>query len=320
MARRYNKYGKDFYCRNCNRYGHTFKYCEEPIISLGIINIKLDEEIFKDILRGLIIEDTKFSLEYKSIPARNPSDLSIFCKFKNSIKFLMVRRKNSLGLMEFIRGHYTPSNRMHVANLIQQMVPSEIDILKKCASEKDEDVEYDFDCMWKLVWGESGNKRNKDYKMGRERYEELIVTVPPLSEYLAKIKPMWDYPEWGFPKGRRFKNECDEDCAKREFIEETNMTDDDYMVIDNIIPIVENFSGTNNIPYRHIYYVALATTDKDAHIEKESKLQQSEIGDIGWFTFEEAIKLIRPRHSGRKEVIANIYTYLLKLIIDAKHE
>ena len=30
---------KNYYCSNCNRKGHTFKTCNEPIISNGIIAI-----------------------------------------------------------------------------------------------------------------------------------------------------------------------------------------------------------------------------------------------------------------------------------------
>ena len=41
---------KKSYCSNCGKYGHINKYCSEPVISVGIICVKLD-----DILKNIIL-------------------------------------------------------------------------------------------------------------------------------------------------------------------------------------------------------------------------------------------------------------------------
>ena len=51
-------------------------------------------------------------------------------------------------------------------------------------------------------------------------------------------------------------------CAKRELEEETNIREEDYELIKNISPIIENFKGENNINYRNIYYVGICKNIK----------------------------------------------------------
>ena len=57
------------------------------------------------------------------------------------------------------------------------------------------------------------------------------------------------YNEWEIPKGRRNLNETNRECAVREFQEETNILPDDYELYDNILPLEEEYKGSNNIIY-----------------------------------------------------------------------
>ena len=43
-------------------------------------------------------------------------------------------------------------------------------------------------------------------------------------------------------------------------------------------------------------------------------MNNHEIGDIGWFTLEEALKLIRERHFCRKEVLSKLHKHLVGLL------
>ena len=65
-------------CNNCGKQGHMFYQCRLPITSYGII-------VFKNTLEGL--------------------------------KFLMIRRKDSFGYIDFIRGKYTHHNIYHLLNI-----------------------------------------------------------------------------------------------------------------------------------------------------------------------------------------------------------
>jgi len=35
---------KKYFCGNCGKYGHKYALCKEPIISIGIINFKIDQQ------------------------------------------------------------------------------------------------------------------------------------------------------------------------------------------------------------------------------------------------------------------------------------
>jgi 8-oxo-dGTP pyrophosphatase MutT (NUDIX family) len=50
---------------------------------------------------------------------------------------------------------------------------------------------------------------------------------------LNEIKEYWDTPEWGFPKGKKNRNENDRECAIREFREETNIESHEIIEIQN---------------------------------------------------------------------------------------
>ena len=77
----------------------------------------------------------------------------------------------------------------------------------------------------------------------------------------------------------------------KEFEEETNMSKSDYVLLEGITPLVEEFTGTNAIRYRHIYYVAYATNNKEPKIDTNNTHQMTEIGDIGYFTYNETMNI-----------------------------
>ena len=106
------------------------------------------------------------------------------------------------------------------------------------------------------------------------------------------------------------------DCAIREFYEETSFNKEDYSLLDNITPINEVFNGTNGVLYKHIYYLGLDSCDKDAVINPDNIHQVDEIGDIGWFTYDQAIKKIRPYYKEKKKLLNEIYLFVVNMIIN----
>ena len=66
-------------CNNCGKQGHSFHQCNLPITSYGIIAFNLN-------------------------PQGN--------------KFLMIRRKDSFGYIDFIRGKYSPYNIYQIQNIL----------------------------------------------------------------------------------------------------------------------------------------------------------------------------------------------------------
>ena len=134
-----------------------------------------------------------------------------------------------------------------------------------------------------------------------------------LNFYTKYIKPRWKKPEWGFPKGRRDKKaEENLSCACREFEEETGYKKNDYIVLNKIEPIEEKLTGTNGINYKHIYYLAINSNE---NFQDFGNYDEYEIGDIKWFTYEEAICYIRPYHIDKKKILTRVYLFLLNYLI-----
>ena len=54
-------YNKQITCNNCGKFGHTHKQCSEPITSLGIICIKVNDKIKED-LKSKLVHDGLFDI------------------------------------------------------------------------------------------------------------------------------------------------------------------------------------------------------------------------------------------------------------------
>ena len=110
--------------------------------------------------------------------------------------------------------------------------------------------------------------------------------------------------EWGFPKGRREKLETDLECAIREFEEETDLTKNDYSLL-KLRPIIEDINGSDNIKYRHIYYIA-RLNKVDVQLNKANLNQIKEISDIKLMNYETINDNLRPYHKEKLKIITSI--------------
>ena len=308
-----NNIKKQLYCSNCGKSGHAFKNCTDPITSYGFVGVKIDTD--NKTVTDTVIDKINNELRISSrcgIKYVNENDITNFSIFTNKIKFLLIRRKHSLGFMEFVRGRYKIDNINAIIYLFKQMIQPEINKIGQ----------YDFDLLWKDLWGEDNNK-DFEYKNSKEKFEKLKEGGDDflnLKFYIEKVKPQWESPEWGFPKGRRNYQETDLDCAMREFEEETNIHKSQYNIL-SISPLEETFIGTNGIQYKHIYFMcSMNNNGQQASLDSTNKIQTDEIGDIGWFTYNEVIERFRPYHTERIKLLSDIYITILNIIIDMVHE
>lgn len=316
VNRTFNAKRKDIYCMNCNKYGHTFKKCYEPIISCGVILMALDfqDKLKQDIINTLAnMTDVQLNKNDNNIgiTINDQQDIELFCEIKNKIKFLLIRRKHTLGFLEFIRGRYNIDNVDGIIFLFKQMTREEINKIKSMT----------FDDLWNEVWGE--NKTNptyqNEYSTSKGKFDKLkndSDSYLSINFYTDNVSPVWNCAEWGFPKGRRNYKESNKECAIREFKEETGLLDKDFIIINNFQNIEENFVGTNGINYRHIYCSGIALKNKKLSINVDNHTQSHEIGDIGFFSYEEAIKKIRPYHTDRQKIITHIFIFIVNSLID----
>lgn len=301
---------KNYYCCNCNRKGHIYKNCIEPIISNGIIGIYIKNfnKKYLPVLENYLINNIKiFNKNYKNnkYKCNFYTWLESNCKINlndinNDIKFLMVQRKNSLGYLEFIRGRYDLSDHDAIIYLIQQMTPEEINSI----------INKDFDELWNNLW-DINNIRNKnhhkEYIISKQKFYQLKMND---IELLKNTNVLYEFNEWGFPKGRRELYESDFVCAIREFEEETLFDENRYLLLENCKYIRENLIGTNGINYAHNYFLAILNDDNDDNYNFYNK----EISNLKIMNIEDCISLIRPYHKNKIKIIKSMYNIINNFI------
>lgn len=225
-------------------------------------------------------------------------DLSEKINFiRNNLFFLLVQRNHSIGYVNFIKGSYEPDNYITVGNLFKQMTSDEIKYLQTNID--------DFDTIWKTCWNDN-NTSTRNYTISKNKFKKLRDNKNELSlESFFKIKPLYDFLEWGYPKGRKLRNkpESDKECAIREFCEETGLTETDIKIIDEIEPIIEIMTGTDGRQYVHTYYVAESITDK------KPITTSNEINDVDFFTVDQADRIIRDYHIEKKKILSSLFKY-----------
>ncbi len=295
---------KNYYCSNCNKKGHFYKNCTEPIISNGIIGIYIEnfnKKLFP-LMENYLVDNLKIFKDRNSPTNKNKLNtwLDNNSKIRSSelnpkIKFLMIQRKKSLGYLEFIRGRYSLDDPNGIYHLLEQMTPQELaDIENK-----------DFDYLWNNLWDEK-NIRNKnhhkEYVTSKQKFYQLKLNKIDL---IKSVKPLFTFNEWGFPKGRREAYESDLVCALREFEEETDYKDNQYSVLEECKSIRENLIGTNGINYAHNYFLTILHEINEFYDESNR-----EIGNIKVMNINECLDVIRPYHKNKIKIIKNIYTVL----------
>lgn len=223
---------------------------------------------------------------------------------KNIKEYLMVRRKNSFGYIDFICGKYSLQNIHQIKNIISEM----------SLEEKNNLLTMTFEELWYNLWENNNTKYKNEENASIKKFESLksgisykneIVT---LSKLINESTSSWKETEWEFPKGKKNYQEHEIMCAIREFEEETGNDSSKLFIIENLAPFEEIFMGTNNKTYKNKYFIGYI---KD-NINKLDNFQKNEISKIEWKTLENCLKSIRPYHFEKKQLIININSILNK--------
>jgi 8-oxo-dGTP pyrophosphatase MutT (NUDIX family) len=254
---------KNNVCNNCGKQGHQFHQCKLPITSYGII-------LFRSSLKG--------------------------------IQYLMLRRKDSFGYIDFIRGKYVQNNVEHLQSIFNEM----------SISEREKIRTTDFEVLWNKMWSTTylGTQYKCEEASSQKKFEALKIGIPvgdnneivTLDTLINNSTSKWTETEWEFPKGRRNYQEKDLDCAIREFEEETGFCKKDIKIIENVMPFEEIFLGSNHKSYKHKFFLAYTEiTNDDLY-----NYQQSEVSKLDWKTLDECLDSIRPYNLEKKQLIINI--------------
>jgi 8-oxo-dGTP pyrophosphatase MutT (NUDIX family) len=275
------------YCNNCGKGGHIFHQCKIPITSIGII---------------------------------------VFRKIEGTPQYLMIRRKDTLGHIDFMRGKYSVCNKHYLINMLNQMTVSEKEYMRQ----------GDFDALWRRLWLNHSstsspfdeslphekncftlNQIPSQYKgeecASRDKYNALISGICTRNDFYtlsdlideSNQTYMWEEAEWGFPKGRRNPQEKDYQCAIREFEEETGYPIHLLKQVQNILPFEEIFTGSNYKSYKHKYYLMYMPSYEDTSFPK--KYDATEISKMEWKAFEECLEVIRPYNVEKINILSRIH-------------
>ena len=246
------------YCTNCGVHGHLFRMCEAPVTSYGVIAMRYDSPAFHN----------------------------------DSIQFLLIKRKDSLSFIEFIRGKYNPADEEFICTLIEHMTQHEQQRL----------LTHSFEQIWQEIWGNVSKLQShkNDYKKSEERF---LLLQPSLATWVHEHPSPWVEPEWGFPKGRRNSFERDIHCAIREFVEESGLKEDEFTMIHNTKSITESYIGSNHVHYCHKYYLAVCPPSVEVRMDHDNIHMTREIGDIRWLSFDDAFAKIRPGNIEKREIL-----------------
>lgn len=257
-------------CVNCKKQGHSFRDCKEPTSSYGIIAVRY------------------ISIEGTPIP-----------------HYLMIRRRDSLGYVDFLRGKYALSNKSYIETLLNQMTQSELQRL----------LTLPFDELWTSLWNSQNTRQFRlEYEHAKRTFETIRntgdISGKTLARYVADVRTRWEEPEWGFPKGRRSPHESEIACALREFSEETGVPAKDVRIRVGQSAEIEEYTGTNGIRYRHSYYLADCNTNVSVNVG--NRVQTREVGDIGWFTFGDGCLKLRPTNPEKVAVFSAVHKRVVR--------
>ena len=251
-------------CNNCGKQGHMFHQCKLPITSYGII-------VFRSSAEG--------------------------------IQFLMIRRKDSFGYIDFVRGKYSPHNLTQLNIIIDEM----------SLDEKKRILTLPFEKLWSEMWGDSNIQYKGEEISSKKKFESLKEGIVindkliTLKDIVEMSKTEWKETEWEFPKGRRNQKEKDLECALREFEEETGISKTDIIIIENVLPFEEMFIGSNHRSYKHKYFLALMEKMNDTNDQNYlNNFQKTEVSKLEWKTIDNCLESIRPYNLEKKELIENI--------------
>lgn len=302
----YTKYKTNLFCLNCGKMGHIQSRCLYPINSWGIICITHPIK-FIDIFK-----------KASNYITTSPCMLELDCYLKNNIKFLLIQRKNSLSFVEFIRGRYYFDNLQYICNLILRMSIHEQKIL----------LDSNFEKLWCNLWNitsvrdchesEFNTSKTKFNKLKEGLICQFNKTIPifiRLETIIKMNQSIYSTPEWELPKGRKNIEELELTCSKREFKEETNISEDKYTLLLNDNQFIEKYVGSDGVTYRNNYFLAeLNNYTIDIKLEN-TRLQLNEIGNIKWVTYNEAIKLIRDYNIPKKNILHEVIYMLCNIIL-----
>lgn len=266
-------------CANCGCGGHTFRVCDLPITSFGVVCHRLDPPQF-------LLVQRKDSLCYVEF-IRGKYTLHNRAYISHLLSNMTREERHRLSSMSFDDlwcNFWQDDRSKRFLNEYNQ------------SRTRFEQLRAGFG----LKTVSSG---------------EIVAT--DLANLIATSGPGYEETEWGFPKGRRNIDETDGNCAVREFSEETGLLGSDVEPLRPCRSFEETFTGSNKVRYRHVYYVVRATSEDlldgaegSPPPRPVSVHQNREIRRVAWFGRTEVLARIRASNPERREMFKRLCTHV----------
>lgn len=202
----------------------------------------------------------------------------LFTRCSPNIKYLLVQRRDSYEYMDFITGVWKNTNDIHT--LFSMM----------STDEKNRLANFTFDEIWEdLFLDKTSFYYRECYEKSKNKYSQVQDRIQDFIDHCSNIKTE---PPWGFAKGKKDSNEKPLNCALREFTEETRIDSSLIKLFSNKY-VSEYYLGNNGKKYCTHYYIAEIENETPITFVPSTGIRDQtisdEIGNMGWFTLEEAL-------------------------------
>jgi ADP-ribose pyrophosphatase YjhB (NUDIX family) len=220
----------------------------------------------------------------------------------------MIRRKFTLGFMDFILGKYSINNLEYICRIFNEMtIQEKLNIMSEPFDKLWFSIDYNcFDFKNTELPDDFRKKIENDYLISKRKF--LLIKngyinknnqYINLYQIIKNSRYNWIEQEWEFPKGKRKMNESNLDAAIRELTDQ---------------PIIEKYCGSNNKKYKHIYFIGRANRYIDYNSREFTEDQNIEISSIRWMTYSEAMRAIRPYQIEKKMALTQVLKYIINTV------
>lgn len=281
-------------CVKCGDSNHTNKSCKGPVTSFGIIVFTDNVDAFPN---GRIYPKFKnMCAQHKFYNDKTDIDTN-----NKKRRFILVERKDTIEYLSLIQGNY-PDREPAKSLKINEYV------LKLTCKERQNLVFASWHELWKTAGSERRDSQKAKVKFflnDWKHIESLSVCRYGEADYIM-------------PKGRLQCGETQLECAIREFSEETGYKKNclDFSETKNFVK-TENFIGSDGKSYRNVFF--LAKIKENSLIDKSLETvpqQKKEVQNVGWFTLNESLTLLRDQQ--KKDILLQANSVLDNMLDTSK--
>lgn len=288
-------------CSNCNGKGHFFKDCKKPILSYGMLawTLRATTSAGVEGLKAAFANMTDREAIKQDPSAFIEQLRALYRTSQYELQVCLIQRRHTISFEAFVRGKYSNESELDIHR--ERMTVTERDSIKAG--------------NWDALYDEVMSDKDIRYIEKEKRKARSMFDAINVQEFFQHTTTSFTEPSWEFPKGRRFVNESDMDCALREFEEETNIPIADVVTYNPESWCVEEFCGTNQKTYRNKYYIGLVHPfTSGPFVDDTNPSQTSEVKNVAWYSLQSAMNVLHSYCVEKKEALQQSHDQLVSFL------